>query len=69
MTDKKGETMSDTSTPGDRLDTKLAEMRQTVDELRAAIEAAGDNMRGRVVALVDELSAKIDELQEAWDTR
>ena len=51
--------MSDTSTPGGRLDSKLAELRAAFDDLRADL---GDAATEKVNAL----SAKLDEVQAAW---
>ena len=59
--------MSDTSTPGERLDAKLAELRTAFDELRADLEDRRRRARRGVVAKVDALSAKLDEVQAAWD--
>ena len=61
--------MSDASTPGDRLDTKLTELREAVDAVRAALEEGRGNIRARAADLVDAVFAKIDEVQAAWDER
>jgi hypothetical protein len=50
------------ATPGEKLDAKLAELRTAFDELAVEIEAA-------LGPKVDAVSAKIDEVQAAWDAR
>ena len=61
--------MSDTATPGERLDQLLGEVRVKADELRGALEEAGSDVRDDLAQMVDGLSAKVDEVQAAWDER
>ena len=61
--------MSDTATPGERLDTLIGELRTKADELRGALEEFGSDARDDLAAMIDSLSAKVDEMQEAWDAR
>ena len=61
--------MTDTATPGERLDQLLGEVRIKADELRGALEEAGSDVRDELAQMVDGLSAKVDEVQAAWDER
>ena len=61
--------MSDQPTAGDRLDAKLEAVRQTVGELRADVEQAGDALQQRTIDAVNALSAEVDELQADWANR
>ena len=61
--------MTDTPTPGERLDQLIGELRTKADELRAALEEFGSEARDDFAAMIDGLSAKIDEVQVAWDER
>jgi hypothetical protein len=61
--------MSDTATPGERLDQLIGELRIKADELRGALEEAGSEVRDELATMIDGLSAKVDEVQAAWDER
>ena len=61
--------MSDTATPGERLDQLIGELRVKADELRGALEEAGSDVRDELAQMIDGLSAKVDEVQAAWDER
>jgi DnaJ-domain-containing protein 1 len=61
--------MSDTPTPGERLDQLIGELRTKADDLRDALEVFGNEARDDFAAMIDALSAKIDEVQAAWDER
>ena len=58
--------MTDEQTPGQRLDALLAELRQTVHDLRLAVEAKGDELEAGIRDGVQAVSAKIDEIQAEW---
>ena len=61
--------MTDTSTPGERLDQLIGELRIKADELRGALEEFGNEVRDDFASMIDGLSAKVDEVQAAWDER
>lgn len=61
--------MSDTSTPGQRLDEAIAAARTAVDELRDSLETKVADIGSAVNAKVDAISARIDEIQAAWEQR
>jgi hypothetical protein len=61
--------MSDTTTPGERLDQLIGELRVKADELRGALEEFGSEARDDFATMLDGLSAKVDEVQAAWDER
>ena len=61
--------MSDTATPGEQLDQLIGELRVKADELRGALEEAGNEFRDEFAQMVDGLSGKVDEVQAAWDER
>ena len=61
--------MTDTSTPGERLDQLIGELRTKADEVRGALEEAGGEFRDELAQMVDGLSTKVDEIQAAWDER
>ena len=58
--------MTDTPTPGQRLDALIAELRQTVHDLRSTVEAKGDEIEANIRDGVQAVSAKIDEIQAEW---
>ena len=61
--------MSDTATPGERLDQLIGELRVKADELRGALEQVGSDVRDELAQMIDGLSVKVDEVQAAWDER
>ena len=61
--------MSDTSTPGERLDQLIGELRVKADELRGALEEFGSEARDDFATMLDGLSDKVDEVQAEWDER
>jgi len=61
--------VSDTSTPGERVDAKLVELQRVWNELRAKLAARASQVGDAINEGVDAVSAKIDELQEAWEKR
>ena len=61
--------MTDTATPGERLDQLIGELRVKADELRGALEEVGSDVRDDLAQMIDGLSAKVDEVQAAWDER
>lgn len=61
--------MSDTPTPGERLDTVLADLQTAWGELRTELDARAADLGQAIGEKVDALSAKIDEAQTAWDNR
>jgi hypothetical protein len=58
-----------TATPGEKLDQLIGELRVKADELRGALEEAGSDVRDELAQMIDGLSAKVDEVQAAWDER
>lgn len=80
MTIQEDRQMSDAQTPetpetaedpsaGERLDALLVDVRQSAQELRQDLEARASEVGPDVIARVDALSAKVDELQAAWAKR
>jgi hypothetical protein len=61
--------MTDTATPGERLDVLIGELRTKADELRGAMEEFGNEFRDDFASMIDSLSAKIDEVQAEWAER
>jgi hypothetical protein len=61
--------MTDTATPGERLDTLIGELRTQADNLRAALEEFGNEARDDFASMIDALSAKVDEVQQEWAER
>ena len=61
--------MTDTSTPGEKLDQLIGELRTKADQLRNALEEFGSEHRDDFAEFIDGMSAKIDEVQAAWDER
>ena len=61
--------MTDTSTPGERLDQLIGELRIKADELRGALEEFGSEARDDFATMLDGLSDKVDEVQAEWDER
>ena len=61
--------MSDTSTPGEKLDQLIGELRVKADELRGALEEFGSEARDDFATMLDSLSDKVDEVQAEWDER
>jgi hypothetical protein len=62
MTDEQG-------TPGERLDEAIAAVRKEFDDLLQDLNAKRVALGSRVVTKVNEFSARIDELQAAWEER
>ena len=60
--------MTDTPTPGERLDARLAALHEAFEELRAAVEARADQVgaQKRIRDLVATVSARIDDVQAEW---
>jgi hypothetical protein len=61
--------MTDTPTPGEKLDELIAEVKVKTDDLRAALGDFGSEARDRLAELIDDLSAKVDEVRTAWEER
>ena len=61
--------MTDTATPGERLDTLIGELRTRADELRGALEEYGNEFRDEFAQMIDAISSKVDEVQAAWEER
>lgn len=55
--------MSDTATPGSRLDAALQRATQAVQDLRQALSAKAAEIGQDINAKVDEIQAAIDEIQ------
>jgi outer membrane murein-binding lipoprotein Lpp len=55
--------MSDTATPGGRLDAAIEKAHTAVQELRQALSAKAAEVGQEINAKVDEIQAAIDEIQ------
>lgn len=57
--------MSDTNTPGERLDAAIEDAKTAVTELRQALQPKLAQLGQEINARIDEIQAAIDEIQAA----
>jgi hypothetical protein len=61
--------MSDTASPGQRLDAAITAAYTALDELRNTLAAKVTSIGADVNAKIDAVSDRIDEIQAAWEAR
>lgn len=59
----------DTSSPGEKLDAVLVDLQRAWNDLRAKLAARHSQLSDDINNAVDTVSAKVDELQAAWEER
>jgi hypothetical protein len=61
--------MTDTPTPGDRVDAAIEAARQALTDLRTQLQAKAAEIGPEINAAVDAVQAKIEEISAAVDER